>query len=278
MLQGQLNCVLLLLVTGIWAANRAERPRLAGALLGIATSIKLFPGFLFLHFALVRRWRLVWAGTVSLALITLLTAAVMGLGAYQDYITKVLPYTERFLAWRDNSSIAAFWSQLFQSGANYPGSAFAASFPGDALARACLLISDTFILVLWARYVSRSRPVRGGDGPYALSLITMLLLCPVVWIHYFILLIFPALRLLLAASNTRSDLQRFATFVVTATLLVGTYPLDFLLSHLGDCHPLIVTFALFCPCYALIGVFALALTERTSIRASDTSAQRLASR
>src|SRR6266568_5970984 len=48
--QGQLNLILLLLIVGSWSAERSGRPRLAGACLGTATALKLFPGFLILYF------------------------------------------------------------------------------------------------------------------------------------------------------------------------------------------------------------------------------------
>ncbi len=48
---GQLTLILLLLITGAWAAERSGYPRLAGVLLGTATCIGLFPGFLFIHCA-----------------------------------------------------------------------------------------------------------------------------------------------------------------------------------------------------------------------------------
>jgi len=53
---GQLTLIVLFLVTGIWAAERSGSPWLAGALLGVATSIKLFPGFLFLKGGEATAW------------------------------------------------------------------------------------------------------------------------------------------------------------------------------------------------------------------------------
>ncbi|HMF15202.1 MAG TPA: glycosyltransferase family 87 protein, partial [Gemmataceae bacterium] len=60
--QGQLVTVLLLLVSGAWAADRSDREFLAGALLGVATALKLFPALLFLHFVFRGRWRALAAG------------------------------------------------------------------------------------------------------------------------------------------------------------------------------------------------------------------------
>ena len=43
--QGQFNLLLLLLMTGVWTAERSGRSALAGMLLGAATAFELFPGF-----------------------------------------------------------------------------------------------------------------------------------------------------------------------------------------------------------------------------------------
>ena len=64
---GQLTLVLLLLVTGAWAAERSGYPRLAGSLLGTATMIKLFPGFLLVYYALRGHWKVVAAGLLAVA-------------------------------------------------------------------------------------------------------------------------------------------------------------------------------------------------------------------
>lgn len=56
MVHGQLNLLLLLLLTGVWVADRNSHPRWAGTLLGLATAIKFFPGFLFVYFVLRRDW------------------------------------------------------------------------------------------------------------------------------------------------------------------------------------------------------------------------------
>src|SRR5207253_2522977 len=97
--QGQLNLVLLLLLTGVWVADRSARPGWAGALLGAATAIKLFPAFLFLYFLLRRQRRVVAAGVLSFAVLTGLTAALLGPATYRCYVEEVLPQVAQFRDW-----------------------------------------------------------------------------------------------------------------------------------------------------------------------------------
>jgi hypothetical protein len=64
-IMGQLNLLLLFLLTAAWAAYRSERLWTAGILLGCATAIKLVPGFLFLYFVVRRQWRPIVGGNRS---------------------------------------------------------------------------------------------------------------------------------------------------------------------------------------------------------------------
>src|SRR5262249_28272884 len=110
--QGQLNLALLALLTGAWAAERSGRPGVAGIFLGVATALKLFPGFLFLYFALMKQWRLVLAGGLALLAVSALTVGILGVESYQAYVSDVLPRIEWFRAGWNNSSLVGFWSKL----------------------------------------------------------------------------------------------------------------------------------------------------------------------
>jgi len=111
--QGQLNLVLVLLVTGAWAAERSGRVGWAGAMIGAATAIKLFPGFLFLYFIVRRQWSALIAGLLSLVLLTGLTASILGPEVYPTYIHDVLPHLDQCRTAWSNASLVGFWTRLF---------------------------------------------------------------------------------------------------------------------------------------------------------------------
>ena len=112
-LHGQLNLILLLLIVGAWAAERSGRPVLGGVLIGLATAIKLFPGFFILYFALRREWRSLAAAIIGLGAVTLLTLAIFGLDAYRDYLSQGMPAAAACRGDWLNASLAGFWSRLF---------------------------------------------------------------------------------------------------------------------------------------------------------------------
>ena len=82
-------------------------------MLGLASAIKLFPGFLFFYFIVRREWKSLMAGLLTLALVTLATLAVFGLGAYRDYYWDVLPRVAEFRGYWLNASLVGFWIKVF---------------------------------------------------------------------------------------------------------------------------------------------------------------------
>ena len=183
--QGQLNVVLLLLLTGVWAADRSARPALAGALLGAATAIKLFPGFLFVYFLAHRQWRALAAGAVSLLVLTLLTIAVLGAECYRDYVTIALPSVGKYRVVWPNLSLTGFWHKLF----NAEGSHVIPVWQNPALAWGATLATDALVTVLTAWCIVGSRSPRERDLAFALAMMAMLLVSPITWDHYFTLLL-----------------------------------------------------------------------------------------
>ena len=225
--QGQLNLVLLPLLTGTWAAERAGRYRLAGVLLGAAITIKLFPGFLLVYFLLRRRWVVVTAAVVTVAVITAVTAAVLGVETYQAYVRVVLPEIQWFRVGWNNNSTAGFWYRLFD-GAPEKKRAFSRSAPlwySPGLASVATWISSAIVVGVFAWTVRDKRSREDGDMAFALAVTTMLLISPITWEHYFLLLLAPLAIFWLELPASKWIRLLFATIVMalwTSPALVWT--------------------------------------------------------
>ena len=76
---GQVNLILLLLVSLFTYCYSKQRDRLAGVLLGLAFAIKLFPALLFVYLVLERRWVIVGALVATVAASGLVTLFVVPL-------------------------------------------------------------------------------------------------------------------------------------------------------------------------------------------------------
>jgi hypothetical protein len=191
--QGQLNLVLLLLITGAWAADRTGRPWQAGVWLGLATAVKLIPGFLFLYFLLRRQWKPVVAGIGAFVATTVLTAAVLGLETYQSYVTDVIPKVAEWRSGWNNSSLPGLWNKLFDPGTM--GGYVQPVLRAPLLAKLGTLLSCAAVIAVLAPTVWRARSRTDEDLAFGLMIVAMLLVSPVAWEHYFVLLPLPLVLL-----------------------------------------------------------------------------------
>jgi alpha-1,2-mannosyltransferase len=194
-LNGQLNLVLLLLIVGTWTLDRADRQAGAGALLGIATALKLFPAFLLVYFLVRRRWMVVFTTLATFGLLTELSVLVLGLEAYRTYFDEVVPHLEGCRGFAYNASLPGFWSKLFD-----PGEALVKAWIySQSAARAATLVSGmaVTVIVMWlawrvGRVSKSSHDSRAAfDQNFGATVTAMLLVTPTVWHHYFLLLALP---------------------------------------------------------------------------------------
>jgi hypothetical protein len=266
---GQLNLVILLLVTGAWAADRSGRPLLAGTCLGIVMAIKIFPGFLFLYFIIRRRWRTVFAGAVSLLLLTGFTAALFGPEAYRYYFLAVLPRVAKFRGLWANASLVGFWVKLFDPPSEYPR--VVPIWHSPAMARTGILVSCSAILAVLAWIVRRSKSLIEKDLAFGLAVTAMLLVSPITWDHYLLLLLAP-----IAVTWVRLPRSDAARIFFTAILIAfWSWPLQ--IDNLiipggvstGLARPVHTLTILSYQCYALLALFALGVVE--SLRCNSTS-------
>jgi alpha-1,2-mannosyltransferase len=187
---GQLNLLLLLLITGSWAAGRSDRAGLAGALVGLATAIKLYPGLLLFHFACQRQWKSLVAGVTALAGITLATMSVLGVDAYRSYWCDVLP---RLGAWRGAAtavSLPALGAKLFDPGTKgLPRVVPLLRSPELACTVGAIGVAGVLVFMVLAS--RRARDEEQRDLAFGLALTGCILVAPLSWEHAFVLLALP---------------------------------------------------------------------------------------
>ncbi|MER3416408.1 MAG: hypothetical protein C4297_09390 [Gemmataceae bacterium] len=186
LVQGQLNSFLLLLTVCAWVAGRRGRDCAAGMWLGVASSVKLFPVFLILPFLVQRRWKVLvgWAAACAIGLGV--TLAVFGLADHLTYVGDVLPHVREYRSSWVNASFYGFWSRLLDPGARGANVQPIQVHPSLALATtvaACVLVS-LLLAISVRRYAGAS-----DDLALAASVPAMLLVSPITWDHYFVLLL-----------------------------------------------------------------------------------------
>jgi hypothetical protein len=257
--QGQFNLLLLLLLASTWAADRAGKGTWAGIWLGAATAVKLFPGFLLLYFAVRRQGKVLVSAALTTAALTGLTAAVLGVEAYRGYVEEALPRMEAIRGEWSNASLPGLWTKLFD-----PATGRTRVTPlrrSPALARTATALSGAIVLIVVAVRARRARTRTEQDWAFGLAVTGMLLVSPVTWDHYFLLLLLPVALLWLGLPS--SNLARATLLGVVGVLCMHPGLLwDAWIPggpRKGTAGPVQTLLVLSPQCYALLALFVLLL-------------------
>lgn len=211
----QMSLLLFFLLTAAWWADRNGHAAGSGCLVGLAASLKLFPGFLLLYFAAQRRWKSVAAAAITMAALHAAAWAVLGRQAFSDYITIVLPSLGRFEVGAFNASLAAWWSRLLDGA--HPQFTPLANWP--LLAGIATAVSVAAAAALAYRTARRAGSAGDRDLAFSLCVAAMMLATPIVWWHYFLMLILP----LIVLWRTASAAIRPLLAATTAVLAINPY-------------------------------------------------------
>jgi len=265
MFHGQFNLLLLFSITAAWAAERSGRPGWAGCFLGVAAALKIFPVFLFLSFALRREWRALASGAAVIAGLALVTAAVLGPDVYQSYLKDALPHGALYRSAWHNLSLPALWAKLFEPTKRLPGVLIEPLTHSPLLAAAGGTCSVAVVLIVLARVLTRARSRAECDLAFGLAVIAMLLVWPVTWEHYCLLLALPLVLLwprLVPSGPARLAFGSALVVLWLPTSLVVNHCMILMGATIQPgvgwvATPWDTVTALSVRCYALVGLFAL---------------------
>lgn len=179
---GQFGLFLMGAIVFVWLSARKEKYQLAGIILGIALSVKIFLGLFLIFFAVQRRWKvLLWAIAVFI-LCNIISLSVFGLSAYKQYM-ELVAASHLYINASWNASFTAFFTRIFGGAENIP----LIRMPVVAYGLACFF---SFLLIIglirtaWLRQRDVSPQIRFDIG-YALTIAAMLLISPFGWMYYF---------------------------------------------------------------------------------------------
>lgn len=260
--------VLFLLITGGWAADRSGRKKLAGALLGAATAVKLFPVILFLPFIVRREWRVVLSGAVCVASLTAATVLILGPGTYRGYFQDVLPVVAEWRSAWNNASLDGLWSKLFNPGMK--GSGVEPLVYSPTLAHGLMIASAVLVVFLLIRLSRRAEAPADRDRAFSATLVGMLLITPVTWEHGFLLLFLPLAVLWSALPG--GSMQRRILIVLFVLLLFVNPAFFYRQWQIGwstggprvFCSAAQVLTLLSVQCYALVSLFVITVRCRAA--------------
>jgi hypothetical protein len=190
-----------LLVLG-WYLLRRGREGAAGIPIGVATCLKLYPGLL-LVYLLLRYRRAFVSAVASIAVLAILPLPFTGLSLFRDYSGIAPRVTAMYGGHPLNLSLLGL---LRKNGLNVPSGAFA------VLAAA---IAAGAVLLIWKSGVADKFRL---EHEYALFCALALLLSPIAWDHYLVILIFPLVVLGNSVLNPKPEWPSMIGFALLAMM------------------------------------------------------------
>jgi len=198
---GQSQLIVLALLAGAMRAMERKREGTAGLLIAAAGLLRAYPLLLAGYFVIRRKWRAVAFATTGIAAGLFVTVATVGFTQSLSFVHGALWLTDYSIVNRvDNLSLGPFVSRTWW--------AFTGTAPGssaDWLRRAAIAVAGIVVLGMTIRATLADANRRDPDWRvYSLWIATAIMLSPVAWHHYLLLLTIPFVQLVASAAQGRS--------------------------------------------------------------------------
>jgi hypothetical protein len=198
----QFSLILLLMLCIVWIAARSKKEALAGILLGVLLNLKVFTGIFLFFFLVKRKWNLLTWYLGSFLTLNVVSLAIFGIDDYVSYINGLRNVYWQAASW--NASISGFLSRLIggpENGAIWNLSQFYPYFNYGILFAIAISLGIIF------RRDDREEDEDRFDVEFSLSVVMMLLLSPLGWMYYFVILIIPLIVLWRILNRTHKSLR-----------------------------------------------------------------------
>jgi len=222
--------VLCLVALSMLAARRSH-DEVAGGLIGFAALLRAYPFLLLGYFASRRRWSAITSALFVMFIGGTFTLVVAGTKNSFGFVSVWVRGQNGSGYWPDspgNVAVAAFVARAFHGFTNGP------YLPGSSVGQiATVVICDVSVLALsvW----SSTRAPEEEDHKlrtFPVWVVTMVLLSPVAWDHYMVLLFVPLVMIAVSAVRRETSSLAFAAAALCYTLpLVRSALLHFLLAR-----------------------------------------------
>jgi hypothetical protein len=199
---GQSQLIVLALMVGAMRAMERERDGTAGILIALAGLLRAYPLLLVGYFFIRRKWRAFEFAMAGIAAGVFATVAILGLAQTLSFVHGASWLTDNYLVSRvDNLALGPFVSRTF-----WALTSTAHGSSAEWVRRAAIAVADTIVLGLTIRATLADA---NRDDPdwriYSLWIATSLMLTPVGWHHYLVLLAIPFVQMVASAADGRSS-------------------------------------------------------------------------
>jgi uncharacterized membrane protein len=207
-------------VTAGWLCEKRNRPIAAGFFIGLSILIKLIPALLVILWYLNKRRRAALSATmVVLAGFLLMTELVGFDEILYFFFTRIPENTRNYIDFYNNASISGVAERLFGSNGGWSRSLVEvpilsrviAVLGSAAVALATMIISS---------FTSTKEVKELDDYRTAFVIVSMLLVSPLAWPFYFVVLLFPLTLLLSTADRDNSITIKGKTGTLVSIILL----------------------------------------------------------
>jgi len=212
---GQIVGFLACLFVLTWLSAKDGKNILAGLLLGIILSIKIIAWPLVLCLLLCRKWISSAISIIVFGISNMLALYYLGLNTVLDYYTRVSKFSVDFWGgYQDNMALSAWGKRLF-SGIGWgcyiqPVYKFPALVPMFNI----LIPFTVFLIIFYMMTRTKSFDTRFGLACFA-----SVLLSPVIWIFYFLLLAVPICLLYKRLLQHQASTELWILTIIPTALL-----------------------------------------------------------
>jgi alpha-1,2-mannosyltransferase len=227
--KGQVNIVILLLLTVTYWLCARDRDVPAGLALGVATMVKIIPVLLLPYAFWKRKYALALTAVGTICVLAILGLLIVGVGPHRTYLTSVLPSLAQPRPNPSNQSLGGFLSLLLvENPYAEPLAHNPALWRALTLSASALVVSGV-ILVLWR---SRARAAR-SDLEFSLIVATLPLVSNIGWVDLFVLLVLPYAVLLKHALQGQMRMRWMVSSIISAVCVSFSRLLDLFSSFAG---------------------------------------------
>lgn len=199
---GQISTPIAFCTVLAWFHLRRGEEVLAGLSLGLATTLKLYPGVLVAFLLVTRRYRAFLAAAVSYLFIAAIVTARYGPSSWLLFFSQQGPIAERWAGHVRNGSLLGILLRLADWECQRVSPMIREMTIVAALAGAVFAAG-----ALWAAGRRRSDP-RQLNLCFALTLCVSVFVNPWIWEHYNVLLILPVALVVVELRDARPSLSR----------------------------------------------------------------------
>jgi hypothetical protein len=212
----QAQIVILLMLVLMMRCLETRRFGVAGLILAMAAALRAFPFLFVIYFAVVRRWRaLIWA-LLGLVIIGIVTVFMTGPAIVEGFVvTTISRAGENSTIHPYDVSLSAWVTRLFWYAFGYTLS------PAMNLVRlAAVACAEATVLILALKATARARSDQDRDErAYMIWVVAAVMLSPVAWIHYMVLLLLPFVKIVSVANQGRCSSRTVWAMVASYFLI-----------------------------------------------------------